>query len=138
MKLSQFDYTLPPELIAQRPAHPRDSARLLVLHRGAGRLEHRIFRDLPEYLDRRDVLVLNDTRVIPARLHGRKATGGVVEVLLLRPVASGAGQAERWEVLIRPSRRVRRGTELRFSPDLRGGGGGRRPDGVRAPALPPP
>ena len=135
MKLSEFDYTLPSELIAQRPAHPRDSARLLVLHRGAGRLEHRIFRDLPEYLDRRDVLVLNDTRVIPARLHGRKATGGVVEVLLLRPVASGAGQAERWEALVRPGRRVRRGTELRFSPDLRGEVVDSRPDGIRVIAF---
>ena len=139
MKLSAFDYTLPPELIAQRPAQPRDTARLLVLHRGAGRLEHRIFRDLPEYLDPNDVLVVNDTRVIPARLHGVKVTGGAVEVLLLRPVPAGMEtdrrEPERWEILVRPGRRVRRGTALRFTPDFDGEVVDTRPDGVRVMAF---
>lgn len=135
MKLSEFDYALPSGLIAQRPAHPRDAARLLVLHRRAGRLEHRTFRDLPEYLDRRDVLVLNDTRVIPARLHGRKTTGGVVEVLLLRPAGFAGGEGEHWEALARPARRVRRGTEVRFAAGLRGEVVESRPDGVRVIAF---
>jgi S-adenosylmethionine:tRNA ribosyltransferase-isomerase len=134
MKLSEFDYTLPPELIAQHPAVPRDSARLFVLHRGDGRYEHRFFRDLPEYLTPKDVLVLNDTRVIPARLRGRKPTGGVAEVLLLRSIGS-TGEEERWEALVRPGRRVRRGTALRFGGELRGKVIESRPDGVRVIAF---
>jgi S-adenosylmethionine:tRNA ribosyltransferase-isomerase len=84
MNTSDFDYTLPPELIAQTPIEPRDSSRLLVVHRASGQLEHRVFRDIVEYLRPGDLLVANDSRVIPARLHGRKTTGGQVEVLLLR------------------------------------------------------
>ena len=135
MQLSDFDYTLPRELIAQRPAHPRDSSRLLVLRRGEERLEHRIFRDLPEYLAPTDILVLNDTRVIPARLHGRKRTGGMVEVLLLRSLGAGDAEEERWEALVRPGRRVRRGTELQFSAELRGEVVESRRDGVRVIAF---
>jgi S-adenosylmethionine:tRNA ribosyltransferase-isomerase len=108
---------------------------MLVLHRATGRLEHRVFRDLPQYLDPGDVLVLNDTRVIPARLRGRKTSGGGVDMLLLRPVAGVAGAAEWWEVLVRPGRRVRRGTVLRFSPDLDGEVVDDRPDGVRIIAF---
>src|SRR2546428_14028371 len=85
MKLSDFDYTLPPELIAQHPVEPRDAARLLVVDRSSGRVEHRVFRDLPEYLRPADVLAVNDTRVIPARLRARKNTAGAAEILLLRP-----------------------------------------------------
>ncbi len=84
MNLSDFDYDLPPEFIAQTPAEPRDASRLLVLHRGSGTLEHRIFREIGESLRPGDLLVLNQTRVIPARLYARKATGGRVELLLLR------------------------------------------------------
>jgi S-adenosylmethionine:tRNA ribosyltransferase-isomerase len=135
VRLSEFDYALPPELIAQHPAHPRDSSRLLVLHRADGRLDHRVFRDLLEYLIPQDVLVLNDTRVIPARLHGRKATGGTVEVLLLRPTGSAGAGAERWEALVRPGRRVRRGTDIRFGGELRGEVVEHRPDGVRVIAF---
>ncbi|HYM68965.1 MAG TPA: tRNA preQ1(34) S-adenosylmethionine ribosyltransferase-isomerase QueA [bacterium] len=109
MKLSDFDYALPRERIAQAPARPRDSARLLVLSRGDGSLAHRTFRDLPDYLRRGDVLVLNDTRVLPARLRGRRAGGGAVEVLLLRPDGQGV-----WEALVRPGRRVREGARLVF------------------------
>lgn len=87
---------------------PRDSSRLLVLHRDTGTLEHRVFRDLPEYLRPEDLLVLNNTRVLPVRLRGRRATGAEVEILLLKAVG------ERWEALVRPGRRLRPGTRLRF------------------------
>jgi S-adenosylmethionine:tRNA ribosyltransferase-isomerase len=84
MKTSDFDYHLPESSIAQTPAEPRDSSRLLVLHRDTGELEHRIFRDVGDYLRAGDLLILNQTRVIPARIYARKETGGRVELLLLR------------------------------------------------------
>ena len=84
MKTSDFDYNLPPEFIAQTPVEPRDSSRLLVLKRDTGTLEHAIFRDIGQYLHPGDLLVINRTRVIPARLFARKPTGGRVEILLLR------------------------------------------------------
>ena len=84
MKTSDFDYHLPESSIAQTPAEPRDSSRLLVLHRDSGEIEHRIFRDVADYLRAGDLLVLNQTRVIPARIYARKETGGRVELLLLR------------------------------------------------------
>ena len=84
MKTSDFDYHLPESSIAQTPAEPRDSSRLIVLHRDTGELEHRIFRDVTDYLNAGDLLVLNQTRVIPARIYARKETGGRVEILLLR------------------------------------------------------
>jgi S-adenosylmethionine:tRNA ribosyltransferase-isomerase len=84
MKTSDFDYDLPSVFIAQTPLEPRDSSRLLVLNRHKGALEHSIFRDIGKYLHPGDLLVLNQTRVIPARIHARKSTGGQVEVLLLR------------------------------------------------------
>lgn len=96
MNLSEFDYHLPEERIAQTPAEPRDSSRLMVLYRQSGEIEHRNFRDLPEYLRPGDVLVLNQTRVIPARLYATKAeTGGKVEILLLKQRAGN-----QWEVLV--------------------------------------
>ena len=84
MKTSDFDYNLPESSIAQTPAEPRDSSRLLVLHRGTGELEHKIFRNILDYLKPNDLLVLNRTRVIPARIFAKKETGGHVELLLLR------------------------------------------------------
>jgi S-adenosylmethionine:tRNA ribosyltransferase-isomerase len=84
MKTSDFHYHLPDSSIAQTPAEPRDSSRLLVLHRDTGELEHRIFRDVTDYLNAGDLLALNQTRVIPARIYARKETGGRVELLLLR------------------------------------------------------
>src|SRR5688500_8356904 len=84
MKTSDFDYNLPQSSIAQTPIEPRDSSRLLILHRDTGEIEHRIFRDIGEYLRSGDLLVLNQTRVIPARIYARKETGGRVELLLLR------------------------------------------------------
>jgi S-adenosylmethionine:tRNA ribosyltransferase-isomerase len=91
MKTTDFDYTLPPERIAQTPVEPRDASRLLVVHRPSGRLEHRVFRDIVEYLRPGDLLVANDSRVIPARLHGRKSSGGQVEIFLLRPAPDPEG-----------------------------------------------
>ncbi len=111
MRLTDFDYTLPAELVAQRPASPRDASRLLVVDRATGHLAHRVFRDIREYLRAGDVLAVNDTRVLPARLRGRRVpTGGAIELLLLRPLAGGA-----WEALVRPGRRLRPGqiVELR-------------------------
>lgn len=106
MRLADFDYTLPPELIAQQPASPRDSSRLLVVDRATGRIEHRVFRAIGDHLRPGDVLVVNDTRVIPARLRGRRpGTRGAVELLLLRPGTGGA-----WEALVRPGRRLKPGT----------------------------
>ena len=114
MRTADFDYELPPELIAQAPAPQRDQSRLLVLHRDSGRIEHRHFRDLLEYLRPGDVLVLNDSRVIPARLRGVNAeTGGRFEVLLLEEVA-----VNDWWVMLRPGRRARVGTRISFR-DLR-------------------
>ncbi|MEP7294305.1 MAG: S-adenosylmethionine:tRNA ribosyltransferase-isomerase, partial [Chloroflexota bacterium] len=85
MKLTDFDYDLPDSFIAQTPAEPRDSSRLMLLDRATGEIEHRIFHDIVDLINPGDVLVLNVTRVIPARLHATKAeTGGGVEVLLLR------------------------------------------------------
>ena len=94
LKTSDFDYDLPESFIAQTPIEPRDSSRLLVLHRETGKIEHRIFREIGEYLHPNDVLVLNQTRVIPARLYARKASGGRVELLLLR-----RRDATSWEAL---------------------------------------
>src|SRR5215213_335228 len=84
MQTSDFDYHLPETPIPQTPAEPRDSSRLLVLHRATGEIEHRIFYDIGEYLHTGDLVVLNQTRVIPARIYARKETGGRVEILLLR------------------------------------------------------
>jgi len=95
MKTSDFDYHLPESSIAQIPAEPRDSSRLLVLHRDSGELEHRIFRDVTDYFKAGDLLVLNQTRVIPARIYARKQTGGRVELLLLR-----RRDALTWEALV--------------------------------------
>ncbi len=107
MHISDFDYDLPQELIAQTPAEPRDASRLLVLHRASGTIEHRMFRDLPEYLNPGDVMVLNQTRVIPARLPARKVpTGGAAEILLLRQL-----DATRWRAIV-GGKRLKPGTRL--------------------------
>jgi S-adenosylmethionine:tRNA ribosyltransferase-isomerase len=126
MRLADFDYTLPEDRIAQHPTSPRDAAKLLVVDRETGRFAHRIFRDLPEYLRPEDVLVINNTRVIPARLRARKPTGGAIEVVLLRPAPASPGRRppvladDVWEVLLRPARRAQVGTKLLFSDQLTG------------------
>jgi S-adenosylmethionine:tRNA ribosyltransferase-isomerase len=109
MRVAEFDYELPPGLIAQAPAPERDAARLLVLDRATGARGHLVFRELPGLLRAGDVLVLNDTKVIPARLLGRWESGGVVEVLLIREV----GQ-EAWEAMLKPAGRARPGRRLAF------------------------
>lgn len=109
MKTSDFDYHLPAERIAQTPIEPRDASRLLVVHRQSGLLEHRTFADIGEYLRAGDILVANDSRVLPARLHGRKESGGQVELLLLKPVSE-----VRWEVLAR-GRHLRAGVVIELS-----------------------
>jgi S-adenosylmethionine:tRNA ribosyltransferase-isomerase len=110
MRTADFDYELPPELIAQHPPAERDAARMLVLDPSGG-LVDRTVRDLPEYLGAGDVLVLNDSRVLPARLIGRRRDGGEAEVLLLRPLPEGQ---HHWEALIRPARRLAAGSQVRF------------------------
>ncbi len=107
LTLSDFDYELPPSLIAQQPMLDRSKARLLVLRCDSGKIEHRQFSDLPEYFAPDDVLVLNDTRVIKARLFGRKPTGGKVEVLLHKKMGDDV-----WEVLLKPGGRVKAGSEI--------------------------
>jgi S-adenosylmethionine:tRNA ribosyltransferase-isomerase len=109
LRTDEFDYDLPPELIAQTPLEPRDASRLMVVDRAGGDIIHRRFRDLLDYLRPGDVLVANDSRVIPARLLGRKATGGRVEVLLLKRLGE-----RRWEALV-GGKRVRAGTELHIA-----------------------
>jgi S-adenosylmethionine:tRNA ribosyltransferase-isomerase len=107
VKTSEFDYDLPPELIAQTPIEPRDASRLMVVRRGTGEIEHRLFHDIVEYLRPGDLLVLNQTRVLPARLFGHKArTGGRVELLLLN-----RHDAFTWEALVR-GKRLRPGTAV--------------------------
>ncbi len=108
MKTSDFDYHLPQELIAQTPLEPRDQSRLMVLDRSQGLIEHHQFADLLDYLKPGDVLVFNDSRVIPARLKGKKAvSGGKVELLLLRQREKAV-----WEVLLKPAKRVAVGAKL--------------------------
>lgn len=109
MKTSDFYFDLPEELIAQTPLERRDASRLLCLDRWSGAREHRTFSELPELLHPGDCLVMNDSRVLPARLMGMRETGGVVEVLLLRDLGGG-----RWECLTRPGRKTRPGTRLIF------------------------
>jgi S-adenosylmethionine:tRNA ribosyltransferase-isomerase len=110
VRTDDFDYTLPPELIAQQPLPKRDDSRLLVVDRATGHLTHARFSQLPSYLQEGDLLVVNDSRVLPARLHGvRLRTGGTVEVLLLREVGG-----ECWLCLARPAKRVRVGDRILF------------------------
>jgi S-adenosylmethionine:tRNA ribosyltransferase-isomerase len=107
MRTEDLDYDLPQGLIAQTPAEPRDSARLLVYDRATGAVRHRRFRDLLDELRPDDLVVVNDTRVLPVRVHARRASGGAVEVLLLEPDTDG-----RWQALARPARRLRPGETL--------------------------
>ena len=109
MKTSDFYYDLPPELIAQTPLERRDASRLLVLGRESGEIRHSTFDHLPDFLRPGDCLVMNDSRVLPARLLGTRETGGAVEVLLLRDLGGGE-----WECLTRPGKKTRPGTHLSF------------------------
>ncbi len=111
MRLSDFHYDLPPELIAQEPPPERDGARMLVVHRATGTWADRIFRDLPEYLRPGDCLVLNDSRVLPSRLLGHREGGGAAEVLLLEPLDAASIE---WRALVRPGKKLPTGARVRF------------------------
>ena len=113
LKKSDFWYDLPEERIAQTPAEPRDSSRLLVYHRDTKTIEHKIFRDVIDYLKAGDVLVVNRTRVLPARLYAHTLHGGAVEVLLLKRLS-----LDTWEVLVRPGKKCRPGVRLVINEEL--------------------
>jgi S-adenosylmethionine:tRNA ribosyltransferase-isomerase len=111
--IADFDYELPPELIAQEPLAERDASRLLVLDRQSGEMAHRAFAELPDLLAAGDLLVVNRSRVIPARLLGRRAKGGEAEILLVRDRGEG-----RWEAMVRPGRHLRPGQRVTIDEDL--------------------
>ena len=115
MKLNDYDFYLPDELIGQTPAEPRDSSKLMVLNKTEKKIEHKIFRDIIDYLNPGDVLVRNSTKVIPARLIGKKETGGVHEVFLLKRI-----ELDIWEVLINKAKKVKIGQILEFGDILKG------------------
>lgn len=115
MKLSKFKYKLPPELIALHPTSNRDEARLMVLDRKTGKIEHKIFKDVIDYFDEKDVFVFNDSKVFPARLYGNKEkTGAEIEVFLLRELNP---ELRIWDVLVDPARKIRIGNKLYFGED---------------------
>lgn len=112
-KLSLFDYKLPEKLIAKYPADQRDESRLMVVHKDSGKIEHKVFKDLHEYLSEDDLLLFNNTKVFPARLFGRKEkTGAKIEVFLLRELNP---DSKLWDVLVDPARKIRVGNKLYFS-----------------------
>src|SRR6056297_4360961 len=115
MKLSQFKYKLPEELIALYPANNRDESRLMVLHKKSGKIEHRVFKDIVEYFSEKDIIVFNNTKVFPARLYGNKEkTGAKIEVFLLRELSQ---EQRLWDVLVDPARKIRIGNKLYFGED---------------------
>jgi S-adenosylmethionine:tRNA ribosyltransferase-isomerase len=115
MKLSQFKFNLPDSLIANSPSENRDESRLLVLHRDSGKIEHKIFKDVLGYYDDKDVMIINNTKVFPARLYGNKEkTGATIEVFLLRELNK---ELRLWDVLVDPARKIRVGNKLYFGDD---------------------
>jgi len=115
MKLSQFKLNIPDELIAQHPAQERDEARMMVVKRKSGEIEHKLFKDIVDYFDDGDVMILNNTRVFPARLYGNKEkTGARIEVFLLRELNR---ESRLWDVLVDPARKIRIGNKLYFGED---------------------
>ena len=115
MKLSSFNFNLPKELLAEYPSENRDEARLMVVHRKTGEIEHRLFKDVIEYFDDGDVFVLNNTKVFPARLYGHKEkTNAKIEVCLLRELNK---EQRLWDVLVDPARKIRIGNKLFFDPE---------------------
>ena len=129
LRVDDFAYDLPPDAIAQTPAEPRDTSRLLVLERATGAIHHARFRDIGRWLGSGDLLVVNDSRVMPARLRAARDSGGRAEVLVLRPLEGDFG---RWEALVRPSRRLAVGSVLRLAGGQRVEVGERLGDGTRA------
>jgi S-adenosylmethionine:tRNA ribosyltransferase-isomerase len=115
MKLSQFNYDLPEELIAEHPAENRDESRLMVVHRETGKIEHKLFKDMIDYVDEGDVMIMNNTKVFPARMYGNKEkTGAKIEVFLLRELNR---DSLLWDVLVDPARKIRIGNKLYFGED---------------------
>ena len=115
MKLSQFKFNLPDSLIASTPSQARDESRLLVLHRDSGKIEHKIFKDILDYYDDQDVMIINNTKVFPARMYGNKEkTGATIEVFLLRELNK---ELRLWDVLVDPARKIRVGNKLYFGDD---------------------
>ncbi|MDG1741626.1 MAG: tRNA preQ1(34) S-adenosylmethionine ribosyltransferase-isomerase QueA [Crocinitomicaceae bacterium] len=115
MKLSQFNFDLPEELIAEYPSDNRDEARLMVIHRDSGKIEHKLFRDVIDYIDEKDVMIMNNTKVFPARMYGNKEkTGAKIEVFLLRELNR---ESLLWDVLVDPARKIRIGNKLYFGDD---------------------
>ena len=115
MKLSEFSFDLPDELIAEYPSDNRDEARLMVIHRETGKIEHRLFKDIIEYFNDGDVMIMNNTRVFPARMYGNKEkTGAKIEVFLLRELNR---ESLLWDVLVDPARKIRIGNKLYFGDD---------------------
>ena len=115
MKLSQFEFELPEKLIAEYPADQRDESRLMVVHRDSGKIEHRQFKDVIDYFEDGDVMVMNDTKVFPARMYGNKEkTGAKIEVFLLRELNR---ESLLWDVLVDPARKIRIGNKLYFGDD---------------------
>lgn len=115
MKLSEFSFDLPEELIAEYPSENRDEARLMVIHRSTGKIEHKLFKDVLSYFDEGDVMIRNNTRVFPARMYGNKEkTGAKIEVFLLRELNR---ESLLWDVLVDPARKIRIGNKLYFGED---------------------
>lgn len=115
MKLSEFDFDLPEELIANYPSENRDEARLMVIHRETGQIEHKLFKDVLDYFSEGDVMIMNNTRVFPARMYGNKEkTGAKIEVFLLRELNR---ESLLWDVLVDPARKIRIGNKLYFGED---------------------
>ena len=115
MKLSKFKFDLPEELLAEHPSPERDEARLMVLHRSTGEIEHKLFKDLINYFEDGDLMVMNDTKVFPARMYGNKEkTGARIEVFLLRELNR---ENYLWDVLVDPARKIRIGNKLYFGDD---------------------
>lgn len=132
MKLKDFDYPLPPQRIAQHPPEKRGDSRLMVVNRKSGNLEHRIFSQLPEHLQPGDVLVVNDTKVLPARLIGRKESGGKIEILLVRKRENRMDEAhsQEWECLAQGSGRLRPKTRVLLDPAIQSELVERNPEGL--------
>ena len=115
MKLSNFDFKLPSELLAEYPTENRDEARLMVIHRDSGKIEHRLFKDLIDYFDEGDCMIINNTKVFPARMYGNKEkTGATIEVFLLRELNA---EQRLWDVIVDPARKIRIGNKLFFGDD---------------------
>ena len=115
MKLSQFNFELPEELVAEYPSDNRDEARLMVVHRDTGKIEHKLFKDLIDYVEEEDVMIMNNTKVFPARMFGNKEkTGAKIEVFLLRELNR---DSLLWDVLVDPARKIRIGNKLYFGED---------------------